>query len=164
MKFYLIVLVLLFQSTFFAQESQKAKDPKMLGEFVFKSIQEERYGIFLDLIFTEEDVFKMMKMAKVSKSEKETTTKQMQDVAKNIRNGSKKNFYNIISSGKQKGIIWKEVKLIEVSYSIRKKENIQMADVFLICSFNDISFNIKLDNCFKSHIWLMLDQIYLNFD
>ena len=164
MKFYLIVLVLLFQSTFFAQDYQKAKDPKMLGEFVFKSIQEERYGIFLGYIFTEEDVIKMMKRVTVSKSEKETATKQMQDIAKNIRNGSKNNFYNIISSGKQKGIVWKEVKLIEVSYSIREKENIQMADVFLICSFKNVSFNIKLDNCFKSQTWLMLDQIYLNFD
>jgi hypothetical protein len=161
---YSLILVLLFHSTFFAQEHQKAKDPKMLGEFVFKSIQEENFDAFLSYIFTDKDCKKMIKNGKASKENKKVATNQMIGLATDIRQGSKENFNKIISVGKQKGIKWKEVKLTDIKYEIRNRDNIKSTSIFLLCKFNDKTFQIKLNNCYKSDFWLMLNKADIFFD
>jgi hypothetical protein len=150
--------IALFQLTTFSQVDKRPTDPKMLGEMVFKSLQDENYETFLKYIFTEADCDTMAKNADAPDSLKTSVVKQMKGLTNHIRQTSKENFEMIISTGKQKGLNWKKVKLTDVQFEIKNRDNIQSADIFLICNYKDKIFQIKLDNCHKSDAWLIMDK------
>ena len=158
-----ITLIAFFQLTTFSQVDKRPTDPKMLGEMVFKSLQDESYETFLKYIFTEADCDTMAKNANAPDSLKITVVKQMKGLTNHIRQTSKENFEMIISTGKQKGIMWKKAKLTDVKFEIKNRDNIQSADIFLLCEYKDKVFQIKLDNCHKSDAWLMMDNVEIRF-
>jgi len=158
-----ILLITLFQATIFSQVDKFPTDPKMLGEIIFTSFQDENYEIFLKYIFTEADCDTMVKNAIAPDSLKATVVKQMKGLTKHIRQTSKENFDVIISIGKQKGIDWKKVELTDVKFEIKNRDNIQSADIFLLCMYKEKIFQIKLDNCHKSDAWLMMDKAEIRF-
>lgn len=155
--------IALFQLTTFSQVDKRPTDPKMLGEMVFKSLQDENYETFLKYIFTEADCDTMAKNADAPDSLKISVVKQMKGLTNHIRKTSKENFEMIISTGKQKGIKWEKVELTDVKFEIKNRDNIQSADIFLLCKYKDKIFQIKLDNCHKSDAWLIMDKAEIKF-
>lgn len=160
----IIVLITFFQSAAFSQVDKRPTNPKELGEMVFKSLQDENYELFLKYIFTEADCDTMAKNADAPESLKITVVKQMKELTNHIRQTSKENFGLIISTGKQKEIVWQKTKLTDVKFEIKNHVNIQSADIFLLCEYNDNLFQIKLDNCHKSDAWLMMDNAEIRFN
>ncbi len=158
-----ITFIALFQLTTFSQVDKRPTDPKMLGEMVFKSLQDENYETFLKYIFTEADCDTMAKNADAPDSLKISVVKQMKGLTNHIRQTSKENFEMIISTGKQKGLDWKKVKLTDVKFEIKSRDNIQSSDIFLLCQYKNIIFQIKLDNCHKGDAWLMMAKAEIRF-
>ena len=164
MKYLLtITIITLLQSITFSQIDKWPTDPSELGKMVFKSIQDEDYALFLKYIFSEADCETIAKNADVPDSLKITVLEQVKGISNHIRQTSKENFEMIILTGEQKGIKWKKVKLTDVKFEIKNKDNIQSSDIFLFCKYKDKVFQIKLDNCHKSDAWLMLDNIEMSF-
>ena len=158
-----IALITFFQATTFSQVDKRPTDPKELGEMVFESFQNENYELFLKYIFTEADCDTMANNADAPDSLKIKVVKQMKGLTNHIRQTSKENFEMIISTGKQKGLDWKKVKLTDVKFEIKNRDNIQSSDIFLLCKYKDTIFQIKLDNCHKSDAWLMMDKAEIRF-
>lgn len=159
-----ITLITFLLSTSFSQIDKRPTDPTLLGKMVFKSFHNEDYELFLKYIFTEADGETMVKNALASDSAKITIIEQVNGISSHIRQTSKENFEMIILAGNQKGIKWQKVKLLEVKFQIKNKNNIQSTDIFLLCKYKEIKFQIKLDNCHKSDAWLMLDNPEINFN
>ena len=158
-----VIFIALFHVTTFAQLDKRPADPKSLGEVVFKSLQNESYESFLTYIFTEVDCDTMAINANAPDSLKIIVVKQMKGLTTHIRQTSKENFDMIISTGKQNGIVWEMARLTDVKFEIKNRDNIQSADIFLLCEYKDILFHIKLDNCHKSNAWLMMDNAEIRF-
>ena len=163
---YLIVLILIvfFQQISFSQLNDRATNPKMLGELVFKSFQEENYETFLKYIFSEADCDRMSRNSNAPDNLKVAIAKQMKSLTNYIRQTSKENFENIISVGKDKKLEWKNVKLTDVKFDTKNQSNIQSSDIFLFCQHKEKIFLIKLDNCHKSDAWLMMDEAEIQFE
>ena len=120
--------------------------------------------MFLKYIFTAADGETMVKNALASDSAKITIIEQVNGISSHIKQTSKENFEMIIIAGNHKGIKWQKVKLLDVKFQIKNKNNIQSTDIFLLCKYKEIKFQIKLDNCHKSDAWLMLDNPEINFN
>lgn len=145
------------------QENIRPLDPEALARNVFTSLQEDDLEQFLSLIFTEEDCEIMANNLDAPDSLKTKVVKQMKGLTNMIRNGAKVNFNNTINQVKQKGIKWPKVELVDIKYEIKNRHNVESSDILLWCKFKKMKFTIKLDNCHKSDVWLMMDKIELRF-
>ena len=163
MRYFLtITLITLFLTSACSQIDRGPNDPKELGEMIFKSFQNENYQLFLKYIFTEADCDYMVKNSGTPDSI--AIAAQMKGVTNHILQTSEENFESIISTGKQNGVKWQEVKLTDVKFEIKERGKIQSADIFLFCTYKGKVFHIKLDNCHKSEAWLMMDKAEIRFE
>lgn len=158
-----LLMTIGLSTTSFAQENTKPSSPEKLGAKVFQSFQEESFDLFLSLIFTEADCEIMVKNADASDSLKTAVVKQMKGLAHMIRSGAKENFNFILKQGHEKGVQWSKVKLEDIKYAIKDRQNIKSSDIFLLCKYKAVDFAIKLDNCHKSDAWLMMDTVEIKF-
>jgi hypothetical protein len=91
-----LIFIGFFQQISFSQLNDRATNPKMLGELVFKSFQEENYETFLKYLFSEADCDRMSRNSNASDNLKVEIVKQMKSLTNYTRQTSKENFENII--------------------------------------------------------------------
>lgn len=158
-----VACMLFFQTTSYSQTDLRPSDPKMLGELIFKSFQDENFSSYLEYIFTEADCDTMAKYADAPDSMKLVVVKHMKGRVNHIRNTARDNFEVILSTALQNGVKWNKVKLEDVKFEIKNRNNVQSADIFLFCRSGKKLFQIKLDNCHKSDAWLLMDYAEIRF-
>ncbi|MGN6646644.1 MAG: hypothetical protein ACTHJT_08940 [Cytophaga sp.] len=144
-------------------QSSRPANPNELGISVCKAFRFENFSAYDSLIFTNADCDIMIKNADAPQNAKDTVINQMYSITRSMRGKALENFQSVIKAGKDKGIKWNKIELVNVFFEIRNRKNIESCDVAVYCKEGGKVFVIMLNNCHKSDAWLMMGNTSIQF-
>lgn len=144
-------------------ECFRPSSPIELGVLLFKSFQDQNFERFQSCFFKEADCDTVIKYSDLSDSLKIRYAKYYKNRAAYVNGIAKESFEKIIAEGEQKGLVWNKIQLLDVSYEIKRENNIQFAEIGIECIYSDIYFGFLIKDCEKSDSWLITDKVEIRF-
>lgn len=106
-----------------------------------------------------EDVILILSVYEGTEEEKKELLADAEDNVKKIRANTRKSFDEILKKGTEAGINWSEADFSSADYTLKKENNIEMADLTIIFTYKSLRYKIKIEECINTEKgWLIFDK------
>ncbi len=145
----------------FSQSSEEylcSEELKVFGKSILKTIQDGNIANYKKYIVTVQDVDTIAKYMSVRNDRELVDTSSIKNAVRHLSRLLENKFNEIITQGKEQGIDWNSVELIDFMCEIRGKEDEPRGEIFLVCKHNDMTFGILLGIVAVKDKWLLFDK------
>jgi hypothetical protein len=161
MRNLLLLLALIFPAAAFAKRGPKT--PEALGTALFKALKNQDQKAFVKLYMTYKDAEGILNESGMTREEKGRILLKMQQEPPELRAPAE--YFKVQKKALDKGINWKNTKLLKVTADLDYEKGIQVArvTVYFVESVTGRQYTIITKECPKApRGWRMVESVRLN--
>lgn len=130
--------------------------PDLLGKNIVQSLRDGDISHFMKFVVNKKDLETLMDL--VNEEGKDEISDCISDLPE-FRNHARKTFFDCINEGNEIGINWKLIKFKSSKYNIEFESGLELSDILIIFSYNNIDYHIELIECCKmKRGWLIVAE------
>lgn len=126
--------------------------PEALGRAVLEALKSGDYTSFADLMLTMQDAESLFESnhRAVTEEMRRYVLKEFGPKIKEMIQATREGWDAVRLKAKQAGIVWSATSYARVEFKMKRVDNVDTADIYLVFEHGAVDYKIKLDDCLKT--------------